>query len=275
MEPNAEAPSPGVEASMQPGRAVHHSAGDDDMDKVDGEPIDWSKHTYGGLGTLHDGERLLHEPWGRAGPATFAAMQRRAEEQRAWVPCPPRLKEGMLPRLGLDPQAAALATMMCLGTGGRNVRMRTSFIDTSYSFFCIGATADHYEGTLVEITALKFSAKVDLQHGALACMNTGECVIALADGATRATLIRWPELSSHPTGMIDGQLRVPAAASRKQRTCAACGQVWHQTMRRCAACNEVAYCSPVCQRHHWSRHKAACKRARARERLKYDPTVIG
>jgi len=46
-------------------------------------------------------------------------------------------------------------------------------------------------------------------------------------------------------------------------------------MRRCAACNEVAYCSPVCQRHHWSRHKAACKRARARERLKYDPTVIG
>ena len=56
---------------------------------------------------------------------------------------------------------------------------------------------------------------------------------------------------------------------------AACGQVWHQTMRRCAACNEVAYCSPVCQRHHWSRHKAACKRARERERLKYDPTVIG
>ena len=66
-----------------------------------------------------------------------------------------------------------------------------------------------------------------------------------------------------------------ATASRKERTCAACGQVWHQTMRRCAACNEVAYCSPVCQRHHWSRHKAACKRARARERLKYDPTVIG
>ena len=172
MEPNAEAPSTGVEAS-EPSRAVHYSAGDDDMDKVDGEPIDWSKHTYGGLGTLHDGERLLHDPWGRAGPATFAAMQRRAEEQRAWVPCPPRLKEGMLPRLGLDPQAAALATMMCLGTGGRNVRMRTSFIDTSYSFFCIGAMAEHYEGTLVEITALKFSAKVDLQHGALACMNTG------------------------------------------------------------------------------------------------------
>ena len=56
------------------------------IDTVDGEPIDWSKHTYGGRGTLHDGERVLYDPRGRAEACTFATMQRRAEEQRLWMP---------------------------------------------------------------------------------------------------------------------------------------------------------------------------------------------
>ena len=57
-----------------------------DIDTVDGEPIDFSKHTYGGRGTLHDGERVLYDPRGRAEACTFATMQRRAEEQRLWMP---------------------------------------------------------------------------------------------------------------------------------------------------------------------------------------------
>ena len=230
MEPNAE---PAAEAQARTPTDVR--LGEDDEDKVDGEPIDFSKHTYGGLGTLHDGARLLHNPWGRAGPATFATMQRRAEEQHAWVPVPPQFKESLLPQFGLHPQTAALATMMCLGS--RNIRMRTSFMDTSYGFVCMAP--ERNEGVLVEITALRISTTVNLKNGDMAMMNLGECVIALADGATRATLIRWPELSSHPSGGHAEELGRGAAASRKQRTCAACGQVWHQTMRRCAACNEV------------------------------------
>ena len=273
MEPNAEAPSTGVEASMQPGRAVHHSAGDDDMDKVDGEPIDWSKHTYGGLGTLHDGERLLHDPWGRAGPATFAAMQRRAEEQRQWVPLSDRFR-GLLAQLRVPSQAAALATFLPLGNSDRRTRNRvvTAYLDTSYTIFNYSEANNPSpeRNDDLGIVCLARGTRVGLKHGHMACLTSGEYVFTLHDDVQKAMMIRWPELRSHP----DPQLRVYAAASRKQRTCAACGQVWHQTMRRCAACNEVAYCPPVCRRHHWSRHKAACKRARERERLKYDPTVI-
>jgi hypothetical protein len=246
MEHNAEAQTP-LQALTQTRTPRTETLGEDNEDKVDGEPIDFSKHTYGGLGTLHDGARLLHNPWGRAGPATFATMQRRAEEQRAWVPVPPAFKESLLPQFGLHPQTAALATMMCLG---RNVRMRTSFMDTSYGF--VSMAPERNEGVLVKITALKFSTRVELKQGDMACMNVGECVIGLAEGVSRATLVRWPELSSHPSSAemlgralgrdISGNAEMlgqAAAASRKQRTCAACGQVWHQTMRRCAACNEV------------------------------------
>ena len=253
----AEAPSSGLDTRRE--------------DTSDGEPIDWSKHTYGGYGTLHDGVRLLHDPWGRAGPATFATMRRRAEEQCAWVACPARPREELLPQLGVDPQAAAFATIMCLGGARRDVRVRTSFLDASYSFSCIGS-GEPDEGNLVEITALKSATRMAMKHGDMACMNRGECVIALAAGASRATLVRWPDLSRLATARFFGE---SSATAIGQRTCAACGQVWHQTMRRCAACNEVAYCSPICQRHNWSRHKAACKIARARSQLKYDPTVIG
>ena len=148
--------------------------------------------------------------------------------------------------------------------------MVTAYLDTSYTLVCFSANPSQ-ERNDVSIICLSRGATVSLKHTHMACLSPGEYVLALHDDVQKAMMIRWPELRSHP----DPRVGVHAAASRKQRTCAACGQVWHQTMRRCAACNEVAYCSPVCQRHHWSRHKAACKRARERERLKYDPTVIG
>ena len=242
-----------------------------DIDTVDGEPIDFSKHTYGGRGTLHDGERVLYDPRGRAEACTFATMQRRAEEQRLWAPGGDAAR-GLLEQLRVEPQAAALATVLPLGNSDRRTRNRvvTAYLDTSYTFVCMSANPSPERNDL-SIICLARGATVDLKHTHMACLSPGEYAFALHDDVQKAMMIRWPELRSHP----DPQLRVYAAASRKQRTCAACGQVWHQTMRRCAACNEVAYCSPVCQRHHWSRHKAACKRARARERLKYDPTVIG
>ena len=241
------------------------------IDTVDGEPIDWSKHTYGGRGTLHDGERVLYDPRGRAEACTFATMQRRAEEQRLWMPGGDAAR-GLLEQLRVEPQAAALATVLPLGNSDRRTRNRvvTAYLDASYTLVCFSANPSEERNDL-SIICLARGATVDLKHTHMACLSPGEYAFALHDDVQKAMMIRWPELRSHP----DPQLREYAAASRKQRTCAACGQVWHQTMRRCAACNEVAYCSPVCQRHHWSRHKAACKRARARERLKYDPTVIG
>ena len=242
------------------------------IDTVDGEPIDFSKHTYGGRGTLHDGERVLYDPRGRAEACTFATMQRRAEEQRLWMPGGDAAR-GLLEQLRVvEPQAAALATVLPLGNSDRRTRNRvvTAYLDTSYTLVCFSANPSQERNDL-SIICLARGATVSLKHTHMACLTSGEYVFALHDDVQKAMMIRWPELRSHPDPRM-GQL---SAASRKQRTCAACGQVWHQTMRRCAACNEVAYCSPVCQRHHWSHHKAACKRARARERLKYDPTVIG
>ena len=246
-----------------------------DIDTVDGEPIDFSKHTYGGRGTLHDGERVLYDPRGRAEACTFATMQRRAEEQRLWAPGGDAAR-GLLEQLRVEPQAAALATVLPLGNSDRRTRNRvvTAYLDTSYTLVCFSANPSQERNDL-SIICLARGATVDLKHTHMACLSPGEYVFALHDDVQKAMMIRWPELRSHP-GVYDGRVGMDtAAASRKQRTCAACGQVWHQTMKRCAACNEVAYCSPVCQRHHWFRHKAACKRARERERLKYDPTVIG
>ena len=245
-----------------------------DIDTVDGEPIDFSKHTYGGRGTLHDGERVLYDPRGRAEACTFATMQRRAEEQRQWVPLSDRFR-GLLAQLRVPSQAAALATFLPLGNSDRRTRNRvvTAYLDTSYTIFNYSEANNPSpeRNDDLGIVCLARGTRVELKHGHMACLTSGEYVFTLHDDVQKAMMIRWPELRSHPDSRLGGH----AAASRKQRTCAACGQVWHQTMRRCAACNEVAYCSPVCQRHHWSRHKAACKRARARERLKYDPTVIG
>ena len=241
------------------------------VDTVDGKPIDFSTHTYGGRGTLHDGERLLYNPRGRAEACTFATMQRRAEEQRQWMPGSDAAR-GILEQLRVEPQAAALATVLPLGNSDRRTRNRvvTAYLDTSYTLVCMSANPSP-ERSDMKVFCLYNSCCIELKHGSLACLSPGEYAFALHDDVQKAMMIRWPELRSHPDPRMGGH----AAASRKQRTCAACGQVWHQTMKRCAACNEVAYCSPVCQRHHWFRHKAACKRARERERLKYDPTVIG
>ena len=274
-EPSAASePSSNVvlEATGRPGECT--AVESDYFDTVDGEPIDFSKHTYGGRGTLHDGERVLYDPRGRAEACTFATMQRRAEEQRLWMPGSDAAR-AMLAQLRVEPQAVALATVLPLGNSDRRTRNRvvTAYLDTSYTIFNYSEANNPSpeRNDDLGIVCLARGTRVELKHGHMACLTSGEYVFTLHDDVQKAMMIRWPELRSHPDSRLGGH----AAASRKQRTCAACGQVWHQTMRRCAACNEVAYCSPVCQRHHWSRHKAACKRARARERLKYDPTVIG
>ena len=275
-EPSAASePSSNVvlEATGRPGECT--AVESDYFDTVDGEPIDFSKHTYGGRGTLHDGERVLYDPRGRAEACTFATMQRRAEEQRLWMPGSDAVGN-ILAQVRVEPQAAALATILPLGNSDRRTRNRvvTAYLDTSYTLICMSANPSPERHDL-SISCLAGGATVNLKHTHMACLSPGEYVFALHDDVQKAMMIRWPELRSHP-GVYDGRVGMDtAAASRKQRTCAACGQVWHQTMKRCAACNEVAYCSPVCQRHHWFRHKAACKRARERERLKYDPTVIG
>ena len=50
--------------------------------------------------------------------------------------------------------------------------------------------------------------------------------------------------------------------------CAAtgCGAAGADTLRFCAACLTVRYCSSSCQRAHWPEHKPACKAAQAKKR---------
>ena len=182
-----------------------------------------------------------------------------------------RRGRGLLEQLRVEPRAAALATVLPLGNSDRRTRNRvvTAYLDTSYTLVCFSANPSQ-ERNDVSIICLARGATVDLKHTHMACLSPGEYAFALHDDVQKAMMIRWPELRSHP----DPQLREYAAASRKQRTCAACGQVWHQTMRRCAACNEVAYCTRSASATA-VRHKAACKRARARRARKIRPDGHG
>jgi hypothetical protein len=48
------------------------------------------------------------------------------------------------------------------------------------------------------------------------------------------------------------------AEAAAQRHCTACGGT-EGRLHRCARCQAVVYCSPVCQRQHWPQHKLRCK----------------
>ena len=245
-----------------------------DTDRVDGRELDWSKHTYGGLGVLHDGEKLLRNPRPRVNGAdvqlcTFADMQRRAAEQSAW--CLSARESGsamleMLSSLGVSPQASARATILPLGvyeghTGDRHFpRVHTVYLDTTYN------VTGHNELDVYFLNSGLCIQMGTAHHQCIAGLSEGEYAFVLRDGTPQACVVRWPELKSHPSsGRLEG---MHAAASRKGRTCAACGQVWHRSMNKCGACGDVAYCSRICQRHHWPSHKAACKRSRAQPRRK-------
>ena len=54
---------------------------------------------------------------------------------------------------------------------------------------------------------------------------------------------------------------------RKQmEQCAHCGtRGVAESIRRCTGCHVTRYCSRDCQKGHWSRHKAACKKAKRSE----------
>lgn len=86
----------------------------------------------------------------------------------------------------------------------------------------------------------------------------------------RAVLARIPQLRADPhhesmrhvTQALLQQINISSAglagASRKERTCEACGIRWRKTMDRCSRCQAVRYCSRACQIGHWKMHRQAC-----------------
>ena len=239
-------------------RARTHQLGDE-VDMVDGKPIDWSTHTYGGLGTLHDGTCVIKDPKGAAVPCTFDSMQRRATEQRAWAALDDNTRASMRRNADdhlVDPRAVDMGTFLLLHRDHQAAA--TLYLDTSYTFMA-HAINEPQDKVVAGVYMLGNNLRIDVCPGCTMVFGKGEYIFVLKQQDAKMVLfMRFPELKSHP-GVAGGGI---AAASRKQRTCAACGQVWHQTMLRCAACNEVPYCSRICQRHHWRSHKAVCKRTK-------------
>ncbi|KAI0309823.1 hypothetical protein OF83DRAFT_1279001 [Amylostereum chailletii] len=52
--------------------------------------------------------------------------------------------------------------------------------------------------------------------------------------------------------------RQGTTAPRAERMCEACGKT-SGSLKQCSACHTVLYCSTVCQRGHWKKHKPSCK----------------
>ena len=228
------------------------------------ETTDWSTYTYGGLGSLHDGKKLLYDPKGQAEACTFATMKRRTTEQRAWRPINDWMRQHAQKNFPVDPQAVAGGTELLLGRTS-NTRVVTTYFDTTCTFFALITQVEQKGKTkgepLVNVYALSGHVLLPCESGAMMQLSEGEYVFMLPDEAPPVMLMRFPLLKNQPF-MLDGVV----SASRKLRTCAACGQVWRRSMKKCAGCGEVPYCSQVCQRHHWSSHKAACKRARSQRK---------
>ena len=230
------------------------------------EVSDWSTHTYGGLGSLHNGKKLLHDPKGQAEACTFATMKRRTTEQRAWRPISDGMRRIALQHFPVDPRAVPGGTMLVLGQT-RDTRLVTTYLDTTYTFFAL-ITQTETEKTkgkpLVNIYVLSNHLVVPFEAGGITQLSEGEYLFTLPEDMPPVALMLFPLLKNNSEGNSMGM----ESASRKLRTCAACGQVWRRSMMKCAGCNEVPYCSRVCQRHHWSSHKAACKRTRSQRKGK-------
>lgn len=48
---------------------------------------------------------------------------------------------------------------------------------------------------------------------------------------------------------------------RRERVCSACRVVWFRSMPKCGRCQDVRYCSRLCQRRHWIDHRQSCRQA--------------
>ena len=228
------------------------------------EVNDWSTHSYGGLGSLHDSKKLLQNP--KAEACTFATMKRRAAEQRAWRAMPEEVQQHARKHYPVDPRAVAGGTELLLGQTS-NTRLVTTYLDTTYTFFAVRGQQPGVERTedkpLVNIYMLRGPILLPYMPRTIIQLTEGEYVFELAEDTPPVTLTRFPLLKNDSEG---NYLELMDNSSRKLRTCAACGQVWRRSMKKCAGCGEVPYCSQVCQRHHWSSHKAACKRARSQRK---------
>ncbi|KAJ5933553.1 hypothetical protein N7454_005882 [Penicillium verhagenii] len=87
------------------------------------------------------------------------------------------------------------------------------------------------------------------------------CRVSVADSMQNdAADFLWRQFS---TDLIIGMGGIPEDQGRENvdQKCAGCGMTpsLDKPLRRCAQCQSIYYCSRVCQRAHWKKHKVDCK----------------
>ena len=84
-----------------------------------------------------------------------------------------------------------------------------------------------------------------------------ECVVAVA--VSTRVFLRDEFILSVRMSFID-KSKQPEAQSSPLLSCANCGIIYLNPLRKCSRCHTVLYCSKECQKEDWKTHKPACNR---------------
>ena len=143
---------------------------------------------------------------------------------------------------------------------------------------------DHIGGIYLR----QYQMQIPIKLGKPKCLDVGSlhdnpdlltCQVIHRERVKRAILARVPQLRADEkqaylrsiSGSIVEQINeklggmtivsseIDGGASRKARTCTACGIKKLMPMPRCVRCRQVRYCSKFCQRWHWTQHKSECQ----------------
>jgi len=96
-------------------------------------------------------------------------------------------------------------------------------------------------------------------------IRAGTCCPRLVDGRgrTAADLARELGHTNFATKLeaVMSECNIPISGPHKHTQLCAADSCWDVAARRCSACKAVYYCTPKCQKAHWSMHKRSCQKA--------------